>query len=159
MSTSAQILAAWKAAIFDHADVLAETRNAFDHDVLADVASISEDSRLRYAERINFITYITARETQTGSLRGNSGAVTRYTHTIEVDYHLIKSSADASQNYNEAIRVIELIDDLVRSQLGKDWDGTVDYYEFKELRRPQLIDIDGKKVWKVGHTYVGTKTV
>lgn len=159
MSTSAQVLAAWKAAIFDHADVRAETVNAFDYDALADVASISEDSGLRFNQQINFFTYLASRETQTGSLRGNSGAVTRFTHTLEVDYHIIKSTADASQNYNEAIRVIELLDDLVRSQLGKTWGGTVDFYEFKELRRPQLIDIGGKKVWKVGHTYIGTKTV
>ena len=159
MTTSAQILAAWKAAVFDHADLQAETRRCFDYDAIADIGSLGEDSALRFNQRINFITYLTARRTETGSIRGTNTVVDRYTHQLDVDYYLEKNLSNASQNYNEAIRVIELVDDLVRSELGKTWGDTVDFYQFTDLRRPQLIDLDGKKVWRVGHSYIGTKTV
>ena len=159
MTTSAQVISAWQSAVFAHASIVAETPVLLTYDITADIASMSEFTAGMHGQQHNFFTLLAYRETQAGSLRGSNTVVSRYTHTVEVDYYLEKKQSEESTNYNEAIRVIELLDDLVRSELGKDWSGVVDYYEFSALRRPQLVDISGRKVWRVGHTYTATKTV
>lgn len=159
MTTSAQVLAAWQSAIFSHADIQAETTKVLAYDIAADIANMTEFTAGIFQQKHNFFQILCSRETVAGTLRGSNTAVSRFTHIVEVSYYIEKDPEDADQNYNEAIRVIELLDDLVRSELGKDWSGTVNYYEFTQLQRPQLIDIAGRKVWRVGHTYTGVKTV
>lgn len=158
MTTSEQIRAAWKAGVFDNALIAAETANRYAFDFAAEFANLTESTEILHEREVNFFQYLAHRTSQTGSIRGTNSPADRFTHTVIVDYFIERDLEDPSRNYNEAIRVIELLDDLVRSELGKNWSGTVDYYEQSEFRPPAIVDFDGKKVWRVGYTYVGTKT-
>ena len=159
MTTSAAVLSAWQTAIFAHASIKAETPHVFAYDITADIASMGEFTAGIHDQIQNFFTLLTYRETVDDNLRASNTSASRFVHTVEVDYYLEKKLSESDLNYNEAIRVIELLDDLVRSELGKTWGGTVNFYKLSALRRPQLVDIAGRKVWRVGHTYTGTKSV
>ena len=160
MTTSAQIREAFKESVFDHADAQAISKRAFAFDAQADVHSLKEFADMfdSASLALNFFTYVTYRTRETGSIRGANTSVDRYTHTVEIDYYIEKAPED-SLNFNVAIDALETIDDLVLSQLGKSWDSLVDYGQLREFRRPQLVEIGGRKVWRAGYTYLGIKTV
>lgn len=159
MSASSDIRAAWKTAIFDSATIQAITTKAYAYDVLANIASVSEDSRLYFQQEINFFTYLVTRRAEMGSIRGTAGSVARYSHLVRVDYHIGKNIGETDQNYNLAIDSAESADDMVRSALGKTWSSTVDYFEQSDFRGPELITLDEREVWRVGYSYIGFKTV
>lgn len=159
MTTSSAILAAWKSAIFDHEDIQAITARCHNWDLLSNVSSITQDALMMHDQEINFFTYQVSRRSETGSIRGTNTSAARYNFTVRVDYHLVKDAAESDFNFNSAINRIELLDDLVLSELGKTWSATVDYYELSEFRAPQLRILEDREFWILGYTYTGFKTI
>ena len=159
MTSSASIRAAWKTGIFNNAAILAITPKAYAFDIIANIASISEDSLLYHEQQINFFTYIASRKSETGSIRGSNTAASRFSHTIEITYNLKKDIGEADFNYNALIDRLEIVDDLVLSELGKTWSSTVDYYELTEFSPPTLKTLEDREFWSAGYTYTGFKTV
>ncbi len=153
------IRAAWKAAIFDSATIQAITSKAYQFDLLANVASISEDAMMFHNQKINFFTYTTSRRSETGSIRGTNTSAARYQYSVRVDYHLFKDVSEPDFNFNTSIDRLEALDDLVLSELGKTWNSTVDYYELSEFRPPSLRTLEEREFWTVGYTYTGIKTI
>ena len=159
MTTTAEILTEWKETIFDSPEVQAVSTVALDYDALQDVESMTELSNLFSGQQINCFIYTAYRMAETGSIRGTNSAADRFTHYVRVDYIVEKISKDGIQNYNTAINSLELVDDLVRSGLGKNWGGLVDFHRCTGFNQPVIIDIAGRKVWRAGYTYEGIKTV
>lgn len=159
MSTSSVVRAAWKTAIFDSATIQAITDKCHDYDILANIASMPEDSRMYYGGKINFFTYLTTRKAENGSLRGTNTIASRFSFRVKTSYYIEKDISESDQNYNSAIDNLELLDNLVRSALGKTWSSTVDYWEIEELKEPSLLQLDDREVWQIGYNYLGFKTV
>jgi len=159
MTLSSEIVAAWEAAIFAHDTVKGVTDKYFTFDITADIDSFSEFAAGMSGARHKFFTLLASRQTVSDNLRGSNTTATRFIHTVDLDFFIEKNVEDVGRNYNEAIRVIEVVDDLVRSELGKKWSGTVDFWKVAQGRRPQLVELDGKKVWKCGYTYEAVKQV
>lgn len=159
MTTTAEILAKWKASVFDSAEAQAITTIALDYDALSDIESLSELTALFSGTQINCFVYTAYRMAETGSIRGTNSAADRFTHYIRVDYILEKISKDGAKNYNPTIDALEVVDDLVRSDLGKSWGGLVDFHRCTGFSQPTIIDIQGRKAWRAGYTYEGVKTV
>lgn len=159
MTYSSEIVSAWETAIFKHATVQAITRKYFTYDILADIDSMTEFVSGMSGQQHKFFTLLVSRQLASGDLRGSNTTASRFTFAVDLAFYLEKDPADSSKNYNEAIRVIEVVDDLIRSELGKDWSATVNFWRVAQARRPELIDVSGKKVWRCGVSYEAVKQV
>ena len=158
MTTSANVRSAWNSAVLQHDTIQAITSKTYLYDITAALKSTTESVLLYEDAKINFFKLLCSSTRDTSSLRGSQG-LSRQVFTIEARYYIEKDILDAAQNYNNAIDRIEALDALVISQLGKTWNGTVDFGEMVGILEPTLVDLDGREVWTCGYQYRGTKTI
>ncbi len=152
MTTSAQIRSAWNTAIWTHATVTALTTQIFAFDAVQQPVAQVEINNFYYQQKINFFTYLTMRTTKQQDIAGTALA-TKTIHTVQVFYYLEKDLTNSAYNYTNCIDRLETVDGLVRSQLGKTWTSTVNYWEMLDALSPVVVELDGKKVWRASYTY------
>lgn len=157
--SSSDIRSAWNTGIFQDATILSITNKAAQYDITASVKSGVEVLGLYYQERINFFKQVVTRVAKNNLIRGNNPVAARYEYEVEVTYNLEKDIAQADQNYNTAIDRLEVLDDLVRTNLGATWSNTVDYWEVTGILKPQLTLLDEREVWVCGYSYLAVETV
>lgn len=155
-NTSADVRAAWKSKIFDKAAVQAFTKRSYFYDVSVD--SAFDMAELYYGTpdkvpSINFFLCLVTRQQQP-QIMGN----TRYTFEVRVEYYLQQEEV-SSDTYTTLVDRLETVDDLVRTQLTGDWDGTVDFYDGGTPLGITAVTVDNKSCWRGGFVYIGTKTV
>jgi hypothetical protein len=155
----AAIRAILKSAIFDSATIAAITSKAYSFDILANIGSVSEDALLYHEQQINFFTYLVTRKSETGSIRGNNTAASRFSYEVQIAYHLKKDVGEADFNFNTLIDRLETLDDMILSVLGKTWSSNFDYYELTEFSAPTLKTLEEREFWSASYTYIGYKTV
>lgn len=153
---SSEIRAAWVDKIWENKSILQMTNRIFLHDVSVD--SSFDMAGLYYSTpstlpAINFFLCLIVRR-QEPLIMGN----TRYTFQVRVEYY-VQQEELVSNSYNTLIDRLEVVDDLVRTELTGDWDGTVDFYSGGTLTDVTVVTIDDKACWKGGIVYIGTKTV
>lgn len=159
MSTSAEVRAAFKTYVFDSAAVQAITTKAYAYDLMANVASFSEDALLYFNQSVNFITYTVSRIRETGEVRGANTTVTRYRFIVKLNHYLAKDIGAEDQGYNQAVDNIETIDATIASALGKKWGDTVDFNRVVSMQEAELITLDDREIWRVGYQYEGIKQI
>lgn len=159
MSTSAQVRAAFKTYVFDSETVQAITTKAYAYDVMANVASFSEDALLHFNQKINFVTYTVSRIRETGEVRGSNTTVSRYRFIVKLNYYIAKDIGEEDQGYNQAVDNIETIDATIASALGKKWGDTVDFNRVVSMQEAELITLDDREIWRVGYQYEGIKQI
>lgn len=150
MSTSAQVRTAWFEKVWSDESVLEFTERIFLHDVIVD--SEFDVELLHHEQQINFITCIVQRAHEAMKM-----GQTRYQYQVQVLYHLQQSDVEGS-TFNDVQDRIEIVDGLVISALGSNWNSTVDYYTGSNARTLELITISGKRCWRGGYTYSAFKT-
>ncbi len=160
MSSSAAVRAAWNTAIWTHATVTAITTSIYAYDIIQDLDSKKEVSRLYYNQKINFFMYQVVRSRTTPELRGGTSNIEHYAYEVLVSYALERDLAEtttSSAHYNTVIDRLETVDGLVLSQLGKTWGNTVQYGDMQTVNPPKLVKLDGKECWLGSNLYVGKK--
>lgn len=153
---SSDVRNAWEDKIWSHVSVKNITSRIYLHDVNVDSAFNMAD--LYYGTpnslpTINFFLCLVTRQ-QEPQIMGN----TRYTFQVRVEYYL-QQEETSSNTYNMLIDRLEIVDDLVRTELTGTWDDTVDFYDGGTTQEVSVVTIDNKACWKGGFVYVGTKTV
>ena len=148
---SSDVRTAWQSAVFEHATVAAVTDKVYAYDV--SVESDLDAARLRYEGTINFFLYKVTRLHEPLAF-----GTTRYTFTVQVEYYLQQTDASAS-TFNTLVDRLEVVDDLVRSELGGTWGNTVDYYQGGRPSPVTSVRIDNLACWRGAYTYTGIKTV
>lgn len=150
MTASSSIRSAWTTKIWGYPDIVAMTPNIFMYEVLAD--SQFTVANLYHEAEIRFFTCKVQRRSE--PLPVNQ---TRYTFSVTIEYY--RQQTDVAESvYNDVQDHLETMDDLVRSQLGKTWNTTVDYYQGAQPIRIDSVRIDGKDCWRGGYVYTAFKT-
>lgn len=156
MATSAEIRNVWVDNIWSNDTVLGFTKKIFLYDVSVD--SAFNMAELYYASplavpTINFFLCMVTRR-QEPQIMNN----TRYTFQVRVEYYL-QHEEISSNTYNTLVDRLEVVDDLVRTELTGTWGDTVDFYDGGTPLDISVVTIDNKSCWKGGFVYIGTKTV
>lgn len=156
MPSSSEVRIAWDEKVLSHKKVTSITSRRFLYDVSVD--SAFNMAELYYGApgqmpTINFFLCLITRQHQP-QIMGN----TRYTFQVRLEYYL-QQEESSSNTYNTLVDRLETVDDLVRSELTGDWNGTIDFYDGGVPQEISVVTIDDKACWRGGFTYVGTKTV
>ena len=116
LTRSEAIRAVWRSDIWAHASILALTDVIIEHDISED--SHHEVAGLRYAQKINFFAFRVRRAVQ-----NLSGEKNRLLFFVDISY--TKWADPDGDNYNAVIDGIEIVQELVLSELGSRWSETV----------------------------------
>lgn len=158
MSTSAQIEAAWLAAIWNHADILAITNKL----IKRPQGSLSEQEykSLYTAKRLNFIEALTSRTARNNELANILGRATTYEYLVQVSYYKDYEDDTTGAARLEVRDFFETLHGLVVSELGNTWSNTVEVWKPQE-GQPEITDlqIDNKRTWRGSFSYTATKIV
>ena len=155
--TGAAVRAAWVTSIANNSQIIAITPNFYDYDITAAINSKTELRKLYdNNNKINFFKLIVSRQSKDAEVRATSSTSSLYEYDLEIVYYLEKDISETSWNANIASDRIELVDQLVRSQLGKRWSNTVNFWQMSGFLSTRLIDLDGKAVWQVGYSYAAS---
>jgi hypothetical protein len=156
MPASSDVRAAWQDKVWGHKTVTTMTPKIYLYDVSVDsafnMAELYYGAPGKYPT-INFFLCLVTRQHEP-QIMGN----TRYTFQVRVQYYL-QQEESSSNTYNTLVDRLETVDDLVRTQLTGDWDGTVDFYNGGIPQDISVVTIDNKACWRGGFIYTGTKTV
>lgn len=151
MSTSAQVEAAWDAAIWTDSTILDITDKIYSFDVTT--VSEKETGRLNFGSEVNYFQYTIRRaEAVVGT------QTLDYQFTVDVQYTRFHDVD--GDNWTAVRDVFETLIALVRSDLGTSWSATVDYY------RPQdgpleisQIDFEGEPAWRGTYRFIGYQQI
>lgn len=147
MTGSEAIRVAWRDAIWTNADVLALTDKIIEHD-LSEETHV-ELSSIRFNQEINFFAFRVRR-----AIEPLMGEKNRLLFLVDISYTM---QADPSGvNYNLVLDGIELIQDLVFSELGSRWTNTVGG-SAPQAGPPNISvsTIGDEKVFKADYQYTG----
>ena len=149
MSTISEIRTAWNAAVWTNAAITAITPQIFSYDVLSRVENSEADAEPLYNRRtkkIHFIQYDIERQAA-WTVTGGSANTVNYQTAIHIEYY-IEADADGA-SYHAAQDDLETLITTITAELGHDWDGTVDGWNFGSptIPAPRLGKIDGRDVW------------
>ena len=154
MSTSAQVRTAWNTYVLQHATLQAFTNKIHLFEVIEDSEAALELTR--YDTEINFAQCLIARGQAYAESSQPAGTSVQYNYQVEVTY--IREADPAGNNWLAVIDFFDTLQDLVRTQLGVTWVGTVDFF------RPQdgtvaieAIDYDNTKAWRGTFRFVAAK--
>lgn len=151
MSTQAQVRAAWESKIWQHPDILTITPKIFAAEIKVD--SQKEAASLRHENKVNCFSYVVRRYPSY-----QVGRVQMLAFQVDIRY-LIWADTE-KKNYNKALDAIELVETLVRTELGYTWGGTVDHYTLQEGPAVmELIAIGGEPVHQVTYSFEGIKKI
>ena len=158
MTTPAQVRAAWKAKVFDHATVQALTSKIYDFDLqsLAEVSS-AHLALTKFETEINFIQYqVQKRRAWKQSSQSGGTKVQSEQFVVTVRYILDAKMDTSGTNYNALETNLDTICGLVNSSLGITWNGTVEYYEF-QLEEATIIPelLNDVPVWVGEYQFLG----
>lgn len=148
MSSSSDIRDAWKTAIFDHDTIQSYTHSIYNYDVTE--TSRKERAKFQHDSEINFITYLVRRERDTEQVANATKSLLN--HIVEVAYYM-RADTDGD-NYNTLVDRMQTLDGLVVTELGTSWSSNIDFYRV-ETERPELLQLDGRDVWRQRHIYTG----
>jgi len=151
---SSAIVSAWNTAVFQHATIQAITTKTYQFDVSATIRSTPEFELFFYNQQVNFFQQTVTRLSKNDEIRGTGASASRYEYDVEVSYFLERDISQTDDNYNTAINRIEILDNLVRAQLGSTWSSTVDYWTVSGILKPQLITLEDRDVWRCGYSYL-----
>lgn len=158
MSTSAQIEAAWLAAIWNHATIQAYTSKL----ITRPQGSLSEQEykSLYLSKKLNFIECLTSRTAKSGELANVLGRATTYDYLVEVNYYRDYEDDTAGTNRLIVRDFQEVLYSLIVSELGNTWDGTVEIWSPKDGQLDITdLQIDNKRTWRSSFSYTATKIV
>lgn len=116
LTSSETIRQAWRTAVWAHASILALTDVIIEHDISED--SHHELSSLRFEQKINFFAFRVRRGVQ--NLMGQEN---RLLYFVDISY--TRWADPDGDNYNAVLDGIEVVQELVISELGTTWSGTV----------------------------------
>lgn len=123
MSTAAQVQAAWKTAVFDHADIQAISTKAYGYAITED--SETELAALFDSQHINFFQYLVGRGQQLGTI-----GVVNYTYVVEVSYYRAKDPTGA--NWQAVRDAFDTLFARVQEGLSYTWSNTVDGWQSQQ---------------------------
>lgn len=157
MSTSAQVSAAWAAAIFSHASITAFSTQIYNFDI-ADDKSEAQAALFRVGQEISFLQYLTVRGEKFGESAETLGRVATYDFQVQVSAY---RTADINGANWVAVRnLFDTLFPLVVSELGNKWSNTVDLWRPQDgAARIEQILIDDTPVWRGTKSFFATKRV
>jgi hypothetical protein len=146
---STDIEAAWASTLWSHPTIGLISEKLVTHEILIENEFDLEE--LCVDGSVNFFQAITLRE-GAGEITGK----VQYTFQVQVFYYLQEADADVS-TWSTVRDARETLDDLVRTELGKTWGNTVDYYSGGKLVNLNTVTIGGRVCWRGGITYLAYK--
>lgn len=155
MTRSSSIRTAWGTDVFAHASVNpGMTTKIYSYDILQE--SGTESAKYFIEGTVDAIIYLVNRAPllKTGMTRGATDFSQKYTHRVAVSRFLENDPSGA--NYNQVIDDMQIIEALVASELGVNWNSLIDFYELNQVGNPEIVLIDKKPVWKKTDIYFGT---
>jgi hypothetical protein len=138
--------------IMAHASITAITDRAFDYDPLALTAK--NINNLKYDQRINFFSFQVLRsiDLDATSLNGNVG----YGYSVECLFNYILEANQPQESYNQVIDRIEILDNLIISELGTRWSNNFNIARQSNSQLPEEILIDNVRCFKASVLWTGT---
>lgn len=152
MTTPATVRAAWNTAIWSNAAAIAITPNIYDTPYA--VLSATELSPLydKSIRAIHFFEYIVSRAEKLELSRSGTRI-----YPVTINYYREVRIGGADQ-FNTVIDNMVTICDLVLTQLGHTWSGTVSYYQQQSNPiEPSVVTIDSKPVYRASYRYEGVQ--
>jgi len=138
---------AWRDKIWTHSQVRALTEKVLEHDLSED--SHKEISQTRHNQKINFFGFRVRRRIQTLLNRK-----LRYYYVVDISY--TRWADPDGTNYNAVLDGIELVVDLVRSELGSTWNGQVeDSVPQATVPNITVVSLGEEKVYRAEFTFEG----
>lgn len=115
--TSRDIAELWLEKVFSRHELRNYTNKIYPYDVTGTQVTMEDLSQLLYCDRINFIQFLVQRFRKDDQL----GCCGTYQYQVQIEYY--REDRGEDQRYIQD--VLELIDDLVETNLGARWDDTV----------------------------------
>lgn len=149
-TTSADISAEWASRIFGHATIQAISKKAYSYDITQEseyeVSKFYNDAE----RRINFFTYLVRRNEE----RLMSGQV-RYSYEVMISYY--REEDTEGENWTTIRDLFETLFDLVRSEMGQNWHGLVDFWQPDPAQATiEKTTLDSRPVWRGQDKYLAT---
>jgi hypothetical protein len=140
--------------IFNHATIQGITTKTFNYDI--DISTDKDLNNLKHNQRINFFSYQALRsiDYEITSMNGNANDY-GYRYEVQINYYL--ESENKSESFNQVIDRMEIIENLIHSELGIRWDNTVEVFRQEGNSLPEIITIQDIECWKMTSLYVGLK--
>lgn len=140
MTRSSDIASVWEDSVWNHATVAAWTSRKipYEFSIEAEV-----DAGIYYEQRVNFFTYTIYRIPQDHTLGGRG-----YVHTVRVLYAL-----EGIENYATVRDRLEVLEELVYTELGTDWNETVQIAFTPERIEIEEVKIDERRCWRGGWNF------
>lgn len=153
LTRSETIREAWRTAVWNHADIQDITEVLIEHDISED--SFHELARLRSATTrdVNFFAFRVSRGIQ--YMINNKISLL---FSINISY--VRRADPDGLNYNSALDAIEVLQELVVSELGTTWSSTVGG-SMPQVEPPSIsvTTIGEERVFKADYNYQGFITL
>ncbi len=153
--TTEAVKTAWITKIANNSQIQAITKNFYTFDITAVLNSKTEIAYLYDNEnKINFVKLVISRRALDTEARATATTASLYEYDVEFTYYLEKDISDTEWNAGKLTSTIELIDVLVRTELGSKWNNTVRYWSMSGILSPRIVELDNKSVWQGGYSYL-----
>jgi hypothetical protein len=154
VSTSAEIESAWTAAIWTHADILSLTDKIHLYEVTTE--SEKENALLYSGTKVNFFEVLTGRGQNYNESSSRLGQTIQYNYLVEINYY--RELDTTGENFRAIRDAFETLLGLVISELGDNWDSTVEFWKpDNAIPRIAEVLINNKKCWKGTTQYTAVK--
>lgn len=123
MSTAAQIRTAWANNVWNNASITAITTKIYDREMPKDITGAqttnSQKERLLYSYKYNFIEYVITKH-------DDGGAIGQRKYSYDVNVLVNRQTDNDGTEHNACIDTLNTIFNVVNTNLGTTWQGTVD---------------------------------
>lgn len=151
LTRSEAIRAAWRSAVWSHADILDITDVVIEHDLAED--SWNELTKLRYNQEINFFAFRVSR-----AIVYLMGSKISLLFSVNISY--VREVDTEGANYNACLDAIEVLQELVLSELGSTWGSTVGTgYPQQTPPNISVSSVGEERVFKADFNYTGQITL
>lgn len=153
MTTSSDIETAWNTAVWAHADITDYTTQIYQYPISKD--SETEAARYYYNQEINFIEALTVRDEFSQETTRILGRANTYRFTVTVNY--FREIIPEGTAYQAVRDFFETLADTVRTELGRTWTSTVDFYRPQE-GPPDISEvlIDSRRAHRGTYRFIAT---
>lgn len=140
MTASSTIASTWQTYIFDYSTIQGITKKANAFEMIQDSETALE--KLHYGGAVNAFCY--------KAVQINEQRLTRtilHTHVVTVDYY--REQDPAGMNWKAVRDALETLATTVRTQLGNTWQGSVDYWRYRDTE-PEIeqVTIGSTPCWR-----------
>lgn len=126
---SNELVELWNECVWDQTELLEFTKHFHAGDITEDLDATSDYKKAKHCKEFNFVQFFIQRFPDT-----SVGSCLSYRYRVRVEYYL----EDSIPNQNKIQNFFEVLDNVIRAELGPRWKNCVDGYDIENNRWPEI---------------------